>query len=177
LTDLFKMGAASSQMLDFRARADGATGTDARVIYARLHQYGTGGGEAVRAYAFANNAAAATTGTLNGIHASMSVATSSAISGAGNAVRATLEAAAASRTLGGTCAALQLDSNIGANNTVPATWAFIRVTKSGAVDMPLFMDIADDQVLASAASGAAASALAVKMPDGSTKYINLLAAS
>jgi hypothetical protein len=171
------MGATSAQMLDFRARSDGATGTDARIIYARLHQFGTGGGEAVRAYAFANNAAAATGGTLNGIHASMSVATSSAINGAGNAVRATLEAAAASRTLGGTCAALQLDSNIGANNTVPATWSFIRVTKSGAVDMPLFMDIADDQILAAAASGAAASALAVKMPDGSTKYINLLAAS
>ena len=62
LTDLFKMGTSGAQMLDFRARHDGTTGTDARIIYARLHQYGTGGGEAVRAYAFANNAAAATGG-------------------------------------------------------------------------------------------------------------------
>lgn len=177
LTNLFKLGAASAQMVDMRGRHDGATGTDARIVYARLHQYGTGGGEAVRAYAFANNAAAATGGTLNGLHASLSVATSSAINGAGNAARLTLEAASATRTLGGTCAALQLDSNIGANNTVPATWSFIRVTKSGSVDLATFLDIADDQIVASAASGVAAGALAVKMPDGSTKYINLLAAS
>ncbi len=177
LSDLFRMGNASAQMLDFRARSDGATGTDARIIYARLHQYGTGGGEAVRAYAFANNAAAATAGTLNGLHASMSVATSSAISGAGNAIRATLEAASASRTLGGTCAALQLDSNIGANNTVPADWSFIRVTKSGAVDMTTFLDIADDQIQASAASGSALASLKVRLANGSLGYINILAAS
>lgn len=177
LSDLFSMGASSAQMIDLRGRHDGATGTDARLIYARLHQYGTGGGEAVRAYSFANNAAAATTGTLNGLHASMSVATSSAISGAGNAIRATLEAAAATRTLGGTCAALQLDSNIGANNTVPDSWSFIRVTKSGSVDMPLFLDIADDQIQANAASGAALKSLKVRLADGSFGYINIFAVS
>lgn len=133
LTDLYKTGTASAQVIDVRARSDGASGTDTRILYARLHQYGAGGGEAVRAYTFANNAAAATGGTLNGLHASLSIATSSAISGAGNAARLTYEAASATRTLGGTCAALQLDSNIGANNTVPNTHAFARVTDTGAV--------------------------------------------
>ena len=177
LTDLFRMGASSAQMFDLRGRSDGGSGTDARILYARLHQYGIGGGEAVRAYAFANNAATATAGTLNGLHASMSVATSSAISGAGNAIRATLEAASATRTLGGTCSALQLDSNIGANNTVPDTWSFIRVTKTGGVDLPLFLDIADDQIQASAASGSVLASLKVKLANGSIGYINIQAAS
>jgi hypothetical protein len=133
LTNLFKLGSASAQVMDLRARHDGATGTDARVIYARLHQYGTGGGEAVRAYAFANNAATATTGTLNGLHASLSIAASCAISGAGQAARITLEAAADTRTLAGTISALNLDSNIATGNTVPATASFARVSDTGAV--------------------------------------------
>lgn len=133
LSNLFKMGSAGAQMVDLRGRADTASGSDARVIYARLHQYGAGGGEAVRAYAFANNAAAATGGTLNGLHASLSIAADCEISGAGNAARLTLEAAADTRTLGGTISALQLDSNIATGNTVPATASFARVTDTGAV--------------------------------------------
>lgn len=131
--NLFKMGTAGAQMVDLRGRADTAAGEDARAIYARLHQYGEGGGEAVRAYAFANAAGVANGGTLNGIHASVSIAASSSISGAANAARLTYEAAGQARTLGGTVAALQLDSNIGAGNTVPNTHAFTRVTDTGAV--------------------------------------------
>lgn len=133
LGDLFLMGGAAAHVMDIRARADTASGSDARILYARMHQYGAGGGDAVRAYAFANNAAAATGGTLNGLHASLSIATSSAISGAGNAIRATLEAASATRTLGGTLSAIQCDSNIGANNTMPTHNSFIRFTDTGAV--------------------------------------------
>lgn len=177
LTQLFKMGSAAAQMVDLRGRADTASGSDARVVYARLHQYGAGGGEAVRAYAFANASGVAAGGTLNGLHASVSVAASSDISGAGNAARLTLEAASATRTLGGTCAALQLDSNIGANNTVPASWSFIRVTKTGSVDLTTFLDIADDQIQASAASGSALASLKVRLANGSYGYINILAAS
>lgn len=133
LGDLFKMGTGGANAVDIRTRADTASGSDARILYARLHQYGAGGGEAVRAYAFANNAAAATGGTLNGLHASLSIATSSGISGAGNAIRATLEAAAATRTLGGTLSAIQVDSNIGTGNTMPTNHSFIRFTDTGAV--------------------------------------------
>lgn len=178
LGSLYKTGTGAAQVVDVRARADTASGADARILYARLHQYGLGGGEAVRAYAFAQNAATATDGTLNGLHASLSVATSSAISGAGHAARLTLEAASATRTLGGTVSALNLDSNIGANNTVPAnSWSFISISKSGSVDMPLFLNILDDQVESSAASGAALKSLKVKLTDGSYGYINILAAS
>lgn len=141
LTGLYKMGTGGAQMVDLRARADTASGSDARIIYARMHQYGAGGGEAIRAYAFTNYDGAAYGGTLNGIHASLSIATSSSISGAGNAIRATLEAAAATRTLGGTLAAIQLDSNIGANNTVPATASFLRVTDTGSVKIGKLLNI------------------------------------
>lgn len=143
LTDLFKMGTTAKNVIDVRARADTATGSDARILYARMHQYGTGGGEAVRAYAFAQNAATATGGTLNGLHASLSIATSSAINGAGNAIRATLEAAAASRTLGGTLAAIQIDSNIGTGNTMPTNHSFIRFNDTGAVRLSNLFQIPD----------------------------------
>jgi hypothetical protein len=132
-SDLWKMGLSSANMLDFRARADTASGGDARVGYFRMHQYGAGGGEAVRAYAFANNAATATGGTLNGIHASVSIATSCDISGQASAGRFTLEAAAATRTLGGALSSLIVDSNIGANNTMPTIHGYIRFTNSGSV--------------------------------------------
>lgn len=133
LTGLYKMGTGGAQMFDYRGRADTAAGSDARIIYARLHQYGTGGGEAIRAYAFSNNAAAATGGTLNGLHASLSIAASCGISGQAYAARLTLEAATATRNLDANIAALNLDSNIGANNTVHATTAFCKVTNTGSV--------------------------------------------
>lgn len=139
LNDLWKMGTSGANMLDFRARSDTASGSDARIMYARLHQYGAGGGEAIRAYAFANNAAAATGGTLNGIHASVSIATSCDISGQASAGRFTLEAAAATRTLGGALSSLIVDSNIGANNTLPTIHGFLRFTNSGAVNMSHLM--------------------------------------
>jgi hypothetical protein len=133
LGNLFKMGTGGAQMFDYRGRADTASGSDARVLYARLHQYGAGGGEAVRAYAFAQNANTATAGTLNGLHATLSIATSSGISGSGNAIRATLEAASASRTLTGRLYAIQADANIGASNTMPTNHAYIGFTNSGSV--------------------------------------------
>jgi hypothetical protein len=64
---------------------------------------------------------------------SLSINTSSSVSGAGNALRATLGAAAASRTLSGALAAIQADSDIGASNTLPTIHAFIRFTNSGSV--------------------------------------------
>lgn len=133
LTELWKMGTSAGQMLDFRGRADTDSGSDARVMYARLHQYGAGGGEAIRAYAFANNAAAATGGTLNGLHASVSIAASCGISGQASAARVTLEAASQTRTLGGALSALLVDSNIGANNTMPTIHGYIRFANVGSV--------------------------------------------
>lgn len=174
LTDLFKMGTGGAQVVDIRARADTASGSDARILYARMHQYGAGGGEAVRAYAFAQNAATATGGTLNGLHATLSIATSSAISGSGHAIRATLEAASASRTLGGTLSAINADSNIGASNTVPATSAFISFTNTGAVALNnLFRvpNVASGGMLAAHTTDAVTHSIRIVSADGTKYYL------
>lgn len=173
-TSPIRMGTGGAQLLDFRGRADTASGLDARVLYARLHQYGAGGGEAVRAYAFANAASVATGGTLNGLHASVSVATSSSISGAANAVRATFEAAAATRTLGGTLAALQVDTNIGAGNTLPASHAFIRFTNTGAVAFTRLFEVptvASGGILAAHVTDAMTHSIRIKDAAGTLYYI------
>lgn len=118
-----------------------ATSGDSRGLYWRHYFYGATGGEAIRAWATVATTGVAAGGTVNGAHITMSVNTSSDVSGAGNAIRATLSAAAATRTLSGTCAALQLDSDIGANNTVPTSWSFIRVTDTNSVKIPYLLNI------------------------------------
>jgi hypothetical protein len=153
-----------------------AASGDSRGIYWRHYFNGAGSGEVARLWATVNYNGAASGGTINALHATMSVNASCAVSGAANAIRATIGAASATRTLGGTCAALQLDSDIGANNTVPKTWAFIRLSKAGSVDLTRFMYIEDDQVLANPASGAAYKSLVVNVL-GTDYYINLQAAS
>lgn len=110
-----------------------ATSGDSRGVYWRQYFNAAGSGEVARLWATVNYNGAAAGGTINALHATVSVNASCAISGAGNAIRATLSAATATRTLGGTAAALQLDSDIAAGNTVPSTWAFLRVTDTGAV--------------------------------------------
>lgn len=167
----------ASNFLGYWVKSSVASG-DVRGMYLKLTLSGAAGGEALRAWAAAGGTGVATGGTINGIHATMSVDAGATVSGSGNAIRATLGAASATRTLGGTCAALELDTDIGANNTVPGSYSLIRLTKSGTVDVPLFLDIADDQCLkGSAASGAASDALKVQLPDGTIRYISLVAAS
>ena len=124
--------AVNKNFLGYWVKSTAATG-DARGLYLRLYLEGAGGGEAIRAYATANAANVATGSTINGVHTSLSIAASCSVSGAGNALRATLGAAAESRTLGGTLAAIQADSDIGTGNTLPTSHAFIRFTNSGAV--------------------------------------------
>lgn len=155
-----------------------ATSGDARGIYIRLYFSGAGSGEAARFYATVNAANVATGGTVNGAHISLSHSTTAThtISGQGNALRLTLDAGAASRTLNPNTACLMLESNIGAGNTATGL-SFIRVVKTGSVDLPLFARIDDDQCCAAGASGAAKGSLAVQWHDGSTGYINVLAAS
>lgn len=156
-----------------------ATSGDSRGLYWRHYLGGTiattGYGDAVRAFC-------TVTGTgysyASGIHATMQINTGATVTGSGAGARATLAAEAESRTLVGAIAALQVDSDIGTGNTVPARCSLIRLAKAGAVDVPFFLDISDDQCLkGSAATGAASDALAVVMPDGSTRYISLIAAS
>jgi hypothetical protein len=110
------------------ATSSAATG-DTRLSYNRLDITSTGSGETLRAFTRVSGANAATGGTVNGAHISLSVNSGGTISGAGNALRVTLGAAAGVST-GGTVAALQVDSDLNATATVPATAAFIRVTNT-----------------------------------------------
>jgi hypothetical protein len=110
-----------------------AASGDFRGAYIRAYFNGATGGEAVRAYATATAADVATGGTVNGIHASLSLNASASISGQGFAGRFTLDAAADTRTLNPACASVLVESNIATGNTVPAATALIRVAEIGTV--------------------------------------------
>ena len=131
---------ADKNFLGFWLKSQAASG-DIRGLYLRLYLNGAAGGEAIRGYATANADGVAAGGTINGAHLSLSIPASCSVSGAGNALRATLDAAADTRTLGGTLAAIQADSNIATGNTVPATAAFLRVTDTGAVPLGRLLNI------------------------------------
>lgn len=122
---------ANQNYLNLFAETTATTG-DTRLIYARLYFEGAGGsGEALRAFGTVNGVTAATGGTVNGAHISLSVnGASGAVSGAGNALRATLGLGAGT-TAGGTLAAIQVDSDFNATANIPATAAAIRVTNTG----------------------------------------------
>jgi hypothetical protein len=124
-----------------------ATTGDTRLSYNRLDITSTGSGETLRALTRVTGANAATGGTVNGAHISLSVNTGGSISGAGNALRVTL-GAAASVTVGGTVAALQVDSDIGAGATLPGNASFIRVTNSGSGTITNLFNLPDAMVQA-----------------------------
>ena len=107
-----------------------AASGDTRLIYSRLAFTGAGAGETLRAFSVVT-AAQGSGQTTNGAHISMSVNSGGSISGAGNALRATL-GVAAGVTPGGTVAAIQADSDVGAAGVLPATASWIRFTNSGA---------------------------------------------
>ena len=107
-----------------------ATTGDTRLVYDRLTFAGAGAGETLRAFSVVTAAQGAGQ-TTNGAHISMSVNTGGSISGAGNALRATL-GLGAGVTSGGTVAAIQADSDVGAGGTLPSNAAWIRFTNSGA---------------------------------------------
>ena len=124
--------------------AENTTG-DVRLNYSRLTFTSTGSGETGRWLTRVTGANAATGGTVNGGHISLSVNTGGSISGAANGLRVTL-GAAASVTVGGTVAALQVDSDIGAGATLPANASFIRVTNSGSGTITNLFNLPDAMV-------------------------------
>jgi hypothetical protein len=107
-----------------------AASGDTRLSYNKLTFTGAGAGETLRAFSVVTAAQGAGQ-TTNGAHISMSVNTGGSISGAANALRATL-GVAAGVTSGGTVAAIQADSDVGAAGVLPATASWIRFTNSGA---------------------------------------------
>jgi len=119
-----------------------ATTGDTRLSYNKLTFTSTGSGETFRAFSVVTGTGAATGGTINGAHISLSVDGASAtVSGAANAIRATLGGSDA--TPGGTLAVLQLDTAYTVNATLPATASFIRVSDSGTNtgEIPKLMNI------------------------------------
>jgi hypothetical protein len=177
-SDKLSTATANKNILAFYTESTATTG-DSRGLYLRHYAGGTisasGFSDAIRAFM-------TVTGTnydfASGIHATMQINAGATVSGSAAGARATLAAAAESRTLTGALAALQVDSDIGANNTVPARCALIRMSKSGSVDVPFALDIADDQCLqGAAAAGAGLDALKVILPNGTTGYINIIALS
>ena len=132
-----------------------ATTGDTRLSYNRLTFTSTGSGETIRALTRVTGANAATGGTVNGAHISLSVNTGGSISGAGNGLRVTL-GAAASVTVGGTVAALQVDSDLGAGATLPGNASFIRVTNSGSGTISNLFNLPDAMVQAIGATSTTA---------------------
>jgi hypothetical protein len=131
----FVSGTASSPIVETTATnvsesyvtTSAATG-DTRLSYQRLAFTSTGSGETYRALTQVTGAGAATGGTVNGAHISLSINGSGTISGAGNALRATL--GGTSTNPGGTIAAIQADSNFASGGTWTNA-SFIRFTNSG----------------------------------------------
>lgn len=107
------------------------TSGDARLQYMTLNLRGVGGsGECFRPRTMVYGTSV---DSAHGTHCTLSIPVGGAISGLGVGLRATLEAAAATRTLTGALCALQVDSNIGANNTMPTNTSFIRFANVGSV--------------------------------------------
>lgn len=121
---------ADRKFVSIYTKSTAATG-DARAIYARLNLAGTataGYGDAIRSLAYVTGTGY---GSAQGIHGTLSIAAGATVTGSGAGIRATLEAAASTRTLSGALAALQVDSYVGANNTMPTIHGFIRFSDVG----------------------------------------------
>lgn len=148
-----------------------ATTGDTRLNYSKLTFTSTGSGETIRAFSVVTGASAATAGTINGAHISMSVNTGGSISGAGNALRATL-GVGASVTPGGTLAAIQVDSDIGSGATLPSNISFLRFTNSGSGTIANLMNVPAAMVNANT-QGAATNSLKIVDSAGTAYYIML----
>jgi hypothetical protein len=119
-----------------------ATSGDSRFIYAQHFLGGAGAtGDCARFFTKVN--ATGVAGAF-GLHATVQIQddATTGITGLATGGRCTLAAEADTRTLGGTLAALQVDSDIGANNTVGAATSFIRVADNSSVKIPNLFSIA-----------------------------------
>jgi hypothetical protein len=147
------------------ATTSAATG-DTRLSYGRLEFTSTGSGETIRALTRVTGAGAATGGTVNGAHVSLSINGSGTISGAGNALRATL--GGSSTNPGGTIAAIQADSDFASGGTWTNA-SFIRFTNSGTGTVANLFNIPAALFVTSTAT--IAKTLRVVASDGTPYYI------
>jgi hypothetical protein len=172
----FVTGTASSPLVETTAgnvseayvTTSAATG-DTRLSYNRLTFTSTGSGETYRALTQVTGANAATGGTVNGAHISLSINGSGTISGAGNALRATL--GGTSTNPGGTIAAIQADSNFASGGSWTGA-SFIRFTNSGTGTVANLFNVPSAMVTANT-QGAATNSLKIVDSAGTAYYIML----
>lgn len=131
-------GVANKNFVGMWTKTTAASG-DSRGIYWRHYFNGIAGGEVARLWATINVANGATGATVNALHATGSVAAAKTLSGALNAIRATISTA--TTTPGGTGAAIQLASDFVTSATIPAAWAFLRVTDDGATRLNTLLNL------------------------------------
>jgi hypothetical protein len=148
-----------------------ATTGDTRLNYSRLDITSTGSGETLRAFTRVSGASAATGGTVNGAHISLSVNSGGTISGAANALRATL-GVASGVTPGGTLSAIQVDSDIASGVSVPGTAAFLRFTNSNSTTLANLMNVPAAMIGANT-QGAATNSIKIVDSAGTAYYIML----
>lgn len=148
------------------ATAENTTG-DVRLQYQRLTVASTGSGETGRWLTRVTGVGAATGGTVNGGHISLSINGSGTISGAGNALRVTL--GGTSTNPGGTIAALQLDSDFASGGTWTNA-SYIRCTNSGTGTIDTFA-VLPDAMIATQSAAAVSHVIPVKNASGSTFYL------
>jgi hypothetical protein len=154
----------------FYASSSATTG-DTRLNYSRLDITSTGSGETLRAFTRVSGASAATGGTVNGAHISLSVNSGGTISGAANALRATL-GVASGVTPGGTLSAIQVDSDIASGVSVPGTAAFLRFTNSNSTTLANLMNVPAAMIGANT-QGAATNSIKIVNSAGTAYYIML----
>lgn len=150
----------------FYATSSATTG-DTRLNYSRLDITSTGSGETLRAFTRVTAANAATGGTVNGAHISLSINGSGTISGAGNALRVTL--GGSSTNPGGTIAALQLDSDFATGGTWTNA-SYIRCTNSGTGAIGTFA-VLPDALVATQSSAAVSHVIPIKNASGTQYYL------
>jgi hypothetical protein len=172
----FITGTASSPIVETTATnvsesyvTTSATTGDTRLSYQRLAFTSTGSGETYRALTQVTGAGAATGGTVNGAHISLSINGSGTISGAGNALRATL--GGTSTNPGGTIAAIQADSNFASGGTWTNA-SFIRFTNSGTGTVANLFNVPSAMITANT-QGAATNSLKIVDSAGTAYYIML----
>lgn len=147
-----------------------ATSGTTRGIYMRLYIAGAGqSGETARFFTTVNGVAGGT-GGIHGAHITGSLDATGTCAGLLVGCRATLGVSAATRSLSGTFAALQVDSDIGANNTMPGTTSFIRVANNSSVAITNLFEIPSSTVGRKGSAPSAADGLAILM-DGAVKYL------
>ena len=148
------------------ATADNTTG-DVRLQYQRLTVASTGSGETGRWLTRVTGVNAATGGTVNGGHISLSINSPGTVSGAGNALRVTI--GGTSTNPGGTLAALQLDSDFATGGTWTNT-SYIRCTNSGTGTISTFA-VLPDAMIAAESAAAVSHVIPIKNASGSTFYL------